>query len=119
MIQGSKLYLINQRSFRPTVSIIAPKGCSAGAREGRQAVRVRRVLLARAQPLRDPHLGLQPPTLAGGVQQPPRVLLPPADRLPAAVLRIPPPTGQGLVEVPTALPRDNVQRRDVFRLTFF
>lgn len=82
-------------------------------------MRVRGVLVPRPQPLRDPHVGvLRAPGLAGRLQQPPGVLLPTAGRLPAAVLRVPPAPGPGLVEVPSALPRDNVQGGDVFRLIF-
>lgn len=78
-------------------------------------MRVGRVVLAGSQPLCHPHLGvLRPPALAGGLQQPPRLHLPPARSVPAAVLRLSPATRQGLVEIPTALPRDNVQGRDVF-----
>lgn len=76
---------------------------------------VGRVVIARAQPLRHPHVRvLRPAALTGGLQQPPGLQLPPADRLPAAMLGLPPASGPGLVEVPTALPRDNVQRGDVF-----
>ncbi|CAG9565743.1 unnamed protein product [Danaus chrysippus] len=88
--------------------ISSPRGC-AGACEGRQAVRLGRVLVS--SPLRNPHQ--LPRAAAGRLQQP---LLPPASRLPAAVLRLPAAPGTSLVEVPTALPRDNVQGGDVLRL---
>lgn len=80
-------------------------------------MRLRGVIVTSAQPLCHPHVRVRcPPALAGGVQQPPRLLVPPAHGIPAAVLRVSAATGPGLVEVPTALSRDNVQGRDVFRL---
>lgn len=82
-------------------------GASAG--EGRQAVRVGRVLVPGT--LRHPHQ--LPGAPAGRLQQP---VVPPARRLPAAVLRLPAAARTSLVEIPTALPRDNVQRGDVLRL---
>lgn len=82
-------------------------------------MRLRRGGVAGAQPLRHPHLGLRHPAgLPGRLQQSPRLLLQTARRLPAAVLWLPTFAGQGLVEIPTALPRDNVQGGDVFRLIF-
>lgn len=96
------------------VIIVTAAGGGAGAGEGRQAVRLRGVLVAGAQPLCDPDLRVLGGAGAGRLQQP--AGLPPAHRLPAAVLRLPPAAGPRLVEVPTALPRDNVQGGNVFRL---
>lgn len=100
----------------PTVIIITAAGGGARPREGRQALRLRRVLVAGAQPLRDPHVRVRQPASPGGLQQPPGVLLSTAGGLPAAMLRVSTAAGPGLVEIPTALPRDHVQGRDVFRL---
>ncbi|KOB76167.1 Uncharacterized protein OBRU01_01609 [Operophtera brumata] len=90
------------------------QGGGPRASKGREALRVRRVLVSRAQPLRHPHLRVREPASPGGLQQPPGVVVPPARGLPAAVFRVSTVAGPGLVEVPTALPRDHVQGRDVF-----
>lgn len=79
-------------------------------------MRLRGVFLARTQPLRHPDLRVRQSAGAGRLQQPSGLLLPPAHGLPAAVLRVSTAAGPGVVEVPTALPRDHVQGRDVFRL---
>ncbi|CAH2094889.1 unnamed protein product [Euphydryas editha] len=103
-----------------SVRVITAPGGSTSSGEGREALRLRGVLVPGAQPLRHAYLRvLCPPALASGLQQPPGLLLPPARRLPAAVLGVPPAPGPGLVEVPTALPRDNVQRGNVLRLDNF
>lgn len=82
-------------------------------------MRFGRVVVACAQPLRYAHVGLlRAAALAGGLRQPAGLLVPAARRLPAAVLRLPTAAGSRLVEVPTALSRDNVQGRDVFRLVW-
>lgn len=73
-----------------------------------------RVVVASAQSLCDPHLGvLRAAARAGRLQQPAGLLVPPA-RISAAVLRVFTVAGTRLVEIPTALPRDNVQGGDVF-----
>lgn len=103
-----------------SVRIITTPSGSTSPGEGREALRLRGVFVPGAQSLRDAHIRVfRPPALAGGLQQPPGLLLPPARRLPAAVLRVPPAPRPGLVEVPTALPRDNVQRGNVLRLDSF
>lgn len=77
-------------------------------------MRVRRVVIASAQSLCDSHLSvLRAAARAGRLQQPARLFLPPA-RISAAVLRVLTVAGPRLVEIPTALPRDNVQGGDVF-----
>lgn len=99
----------------PAVVIVASTGRCSRAGEGRQAVRGGRVVLAGAQPLRHAHLRvLGPSGLAGRLQQPAGLLVPAARRIPAAMLGIPAATGSSLVEIPTALPRNNVQGGDVF-----
>lgn len=77
-------------------------------------MRLGRVVVASAQPLRDPHVGvLRAAACAGRLQQSAGLLLPPAG-ISAAMLRILTVAGPRLVEIPTALPRDNVQGGDVF-----
>lgn len=99
-----------------TVIIITAPGGGPCPSEGWEAMRVRRVLFPRAQSLRYPHVRVRQPAGPSGLQQPPGLLLPPACGLPAAVFRVSTAAGPGLVEIPSALPRDHVQGRDVFWL---
>ncbi|CAH0690395.1 unnamed protein product [Spodoptera exigua] len=84
--------------------VIAPTSGSSRPSEGRETLWLWGVVVTSAQPLRHPDVRvLRPAALAGRVQQPARVVVPPARGLPAAVLRVPAAAGPRLVEVPTAL----------------
>ncbi|KAH9642290.1 hypothetical protein HF086_009654 [Spodoptera exigua] len=87
-----------------SVIVIAPTSGSSRPSEGRETLWLRGVIVTSAQPLRHPDVRvLRPAALAGRVQQPARVVVPPARGLPAAVLWVPAAAGPRLVEVPTAL----------------
>lgn len=98
------------------VVVVAAACGGAGVSEGRQALRLGRGVVARAQPLRHAHRRVRSAAEPGRLQQPAGHFLPAASRLPATVLGLPTAPGPGLVEVSAALPRGNVQGGNVLRL---